>query len=259
MNILQLGIIQYPKKTSLSEMVFNEYFKKVNINAIYEGINIHPNIFDNEIKGILEKYYGLNITIPFKERIFKYLDYANESAVFLEAINTIHNNMGYNTDWIGFYNSINEKLDGNILVFGAGGAAKAVLYGLHKLGVDKLCLVNRTYEKAIELKKLFFKKLDIKVIEYEKLNSEIKNANIFINTTSLGMFNEKIPVKLHNNISLVYDVVYFHTPLQKEAELLGIKTINGKEMWYQQAIQNLKIWNMYDEKIFKQVFNSIIL
>lgn len=256
--ILRLGIIQYPKKISLSEKIFNEYFKKTNIDAIYEGININPKDFEFKIKDILNNYYGLNVTVPFKEMVFKYLDYANESAVFLGAINTIHNNIGYNTDWIGFYNSIlNEKLDGNILVLGAGGTTKAVLYGLYKLGVDKITLINRTYEKAIKIKKLFYKKIDIKVLEFSKLNSEINNANIFINTTSIGMFNEKIPIKLHDNLNLVYDVIYFHTPLQKESESLGIKTINGKNMWYHQAIQNLKIWNIYDENIFEKVYNNI--
>jgi shikimate dehydrogenase len=254
MNILRFGIVQYPKKLSMSERIFNKYFQEINIDAVYEGININPNDFDFKIKDILNNYYGLNITVPYKERIFKYLDSATDSAIFLSAINTIHKGIGYNTDWVGFYNSIlNEDLNGNILVFGAGGATKAILYGLHKIGVDKIILINRTYERAVELKNLFNKKIKIDIEKYEKINTIINDVDIFINSTSLGMFNERLPVKLNKKLNLVYDVVYFHTPLQKEAESLGIKTINGKMMWYYQAIENLKIWNIYNEKIFNKI------
>lgn len=254
MNILRFGIVQYPKKLSMSERIFNKYFQEINIDAVYEGININPNDFDFKIKDILNNYYGLNITVPYKERIFKYLDSATDSAIFLSAINTIHKGIGYNTDWVGFYNSIlNENLNKNILVFGAGGATKAILYGLHKIGVDKIILINRTYERAVELKKLFDKKIKIKIEKYEKINTIINDVDIFINTTSLGMFNERLPIKLNKKLSLLYDVVYFHTPLQKEAESLGIKTINGKMMWYYQAIENLKIWNLFDEEKFFKI------
>ncbi|WP_240739554.1 shikimate dehydrogenase family protein [Marinitoga lauensis] len=251
---MRFGIIQYPAKLSLSEKIFNEYFKEININAIYEGININPEDFDLKIKNILDNYFGLNITVPFKERVFKYLSAATDSAIFLSAINTIHKGIGYNTDWIGFYNSIkNEDLNGKIMVFGAGGAARAILYGLYKLGIDKVVLINRTYDRAIKLKNLFDKKMDIKVLDFDKLNEEIKDTNVFINTTSIGMFGEKIPLRLSNNINLVYDVVYYATPLQNEAKEKGIKFINGKMMWYYQAIENLKIWNIYDERIFNKI------
>ncbi|WGS64411.1 shikimate dehydrogenase family protein [Marinitoga aeolica] len=254
MNILRFGIVQYPKKLSMSEKVFNKYFQEINIDAVYEGININPSDFDFKIKDVLNNYYGLNITVPYKERIFKYLNAATDSAIFLSAINTIHKGIGYNTDWIGFYNSIiNEDLNGDILVLGAGGAAKAILYGLYKIGIDRVKLINRTYERAIELKKLFNKKIKIEIEKYEKINTIINDVDIFINTTSLGMFNERLPVKLNEKLSLVYDVVYFHTPLQKKAESLGIKTINGKMMWYYQAVENLKIWNLFNEEKFLKI------
>ncbi|GAB6188914.1 shikimate 5-dehydrogenase [Marinitoga arctica] len=257
-NILKLGIIQYPKKESLSEKVFNRYFRLINENTIYEGINLEPRKFDLEIKNILEKYYGINITVPYKEKVFKYIHSATESAIFLSAVNTIFSGIGHNTDWIGFYNSIKEEnLNGNILVFGAGGAAKAVLYGLYKLGVDRLTLINRTYERALGLKKLFNKKIKIDIKEFSKLNLEM--IDVFINTTSLGMFNEKIPIKLNEKIKLIYDVVYYNTPLQKEAKTKGIKVINGEKMWYYQAVENLKIWNLYDSDKFDRVFKNLKL
>lgn len=253
--MFKFGIVQYPKKLSMSEKIFNEYFQKINMDAVYEGLNINPDNFDIQIQNILNEYFGLNVTVPYKERVFKYLNAATDSAIFLSAINTIHKGIGYNTDWIGFYNSIiNEDLNGKIIVLGAGGAAKAILYGLYKIGVDRITLINRTYDRAIQLKKLFDKKIKINVEEYGKLNILINDMDIFINTTSLGMFNEKLPIKLHEKLKLIYDVVYFHTPLQKEAEKVGIKTINGKMMWYYQAVENLKIWNVYNEHTFKKVF-----
>ncbi|NUU98967.1 shikimate dehydrogenase [Marinitoga sp. 1154] len=252
---LKFGIVQYPEKISLSEKIYNKYFKYMDIHAVYEGINIKPEDFDKKINTIISNYYGLNITIPYKEKIFKYIN-PSDDAIFLGAVNTIYNNRGYNTDWVGFFNSIkNEDLNGNILVLGAGGASKAVLYGLYKLGIDRLVLINRTYEKAIKLKKLFDKKINIRVKPFDKLNDEIYKTSIFINTTSIGMFGESIPIDLNKNLKLVYDVIYIHTPLQKVFEKAQIKVINGEKMWYYQAIENLKIWGLYNKEIFDLVFN----
>ncbi|SHF21343.1 shikimate dehydrogenase [Marinitoga hydrogenitolerans DSM 16785] len=212
-----------------------------------------------EINEILNNYYGLNITIPFKEKIFKYISPVDD-AIFLNAVNTIFKDIGYNTDWIGFYNSIKkEKLNGKIIILGAGGASKAIIYGLYKLGVDKITLINRTYEKAMYLKKQFFKKIDINVKYFEKLNDEVEEASVFINTTSLGMFGESIPIDLTKKLELIYDVIYFYTPLQREAQNMGIKVLNGEKMWYFQSIENLKIWNIYDSNKFDEIFNSLKL
>ncbi|WP_083635616.1 shikimate dehydrogenase [Marinitoga sp. 1137] len=260
MNKIKLGILQFPHKITLSEKVYTEYFKFLNSDSSYNSITINPELFDFEIEKILNSYDGLNVTVPFKEKIMKYIDVIEDASV-LKAINNIYNKIGYNTDWIGFINSLKESnynLNGKILIFGAGGVARAIVYGLYKLGIDKVTVINRTYERALNLKVEFQKIINIIPYPLEKLNNELKDTSIFINASSLGMFNEKLPIEPSylKNIKLVYDVVYYNTPLQELAKELNINLITGEKMWYYQAIENLKIWNIYDESKFKKAFQN---
>ena len=249
----KFGLLEYPYKESLSKKVFNEYFKKANIDAVYEDIIIVPDNFDDEINKYIESYDGLNVTVPFKEKVIKYVEPVEE-AQEINAINCIFNNKGYNTDWKGFYNSLKTSvLQEPILLVGAGGASKSIIYALYKMGIKKLFLV-----KAEKLRKIFMSKIDIKMESFDSLQSIIRTSKTFINATSIGMFGESfnLEVKDFTNLSLIYDIVYNNTPLQKIAKENNIKCIDGRTFWYHQAVENLKIWDIYKPETFDEAFKS---
>lgn len=252
----RFGLLQYPEKESLSKKIFNQYFKLSSINAKYDDIVIEPRKFDTKATEHLESYDGLNVTVPFKEDIIKFISPV-EDAREINAVNCIYQNKGYNTDWKGFYNSLlDTDLKLPILLVGAGGASKAIIYGLYKLGIKHLILVNRTIEKAFKLKDFFTTKIDITVESFENLKEVMKSSKTFINATSIGMFGESFNFSSEelSNLSLIYDIVYNSTALQKQALKNGIKLIDGKTFWYYQAVENLKIWGVYDEVKFYETF-----
>ncbi|WP_245857157.1 shikimate dehydrogenase family protein [Petrotoga miotherma] len=254
----KFGLLEYPHKESLSKKVFNEYFKKANIDAVYEDIVIVPDNFDDEINKYINSYDGLNVTVPFKEKVIKYVEPVEE-AKEINAVNCIFNNKGYNTDWKGFYNSLNPSmLKEPIVLVGAGGASKSIIYALYKMGIKKLFLVNRTVEKAEKLKKIFLSKIDIKIESFDHLQSIIRTSKTFINATSIGMFGESFNLEVRDlsNLSLIYDIVYNNTPLQKIAKENNIKCIDGRTFWYHQGVENLKIWHIYTPEIFDETFKT---
>jgi len=252
----RFGLLQYPEKESLSKKIFNQYFKLSSINAKYDDIVIEPRKFDTKVTEYLESYDGLNVTVPFKEDIIKFISPV-EDAREINAVNCIYQNKGYNTDWKGFYNSLldtNLKLP--ILLVGAGGASKAIIYGLYKLGIKELILINRTIEKANKLKDFFKTKMEIIVEPFENLKDALKRSKTFINATSIGMFGESFNFSNEDlsNLHLIYDIVYNFTSLQEQALENNIKLIDGKTFWYYQAVENLKIWGIYDEVRFYDTF-----
>lgn len=255
----KFGLIEYPKKESLSYKVFNSYFKAANIKATYEDIVIEPSEFENKIQNYIQNYDGLNITVPFKEVVIKYIDII-EDAKEINAVNCIYKNKGYNTDWKGFYNSLKFPLVEPILLIGAGGASKSIVYALYKKGVKEIYLTNRTKEKAEKLKKFFSDKIEIKVEPFENLKSIVRSSKTLINATSIGMFQESFDLEENDlsNLSLIYDIVYNHTPLQKTAQKLKINCLDGKNFWFYQAVENLKIWDIYNEEIFNGVFKKVV-
>ena len=171
--------------TSLSPIIFNYWFFKHSVNANYSYREIKEEDFSKKIKKILttKNVCGLNITIPFKEKIIPYLDDLDEPSQKIGAVNcvTIKNKKFYgsNTDWIGFSETLKEKTNKNkiikkeAIIIGYGGAAKAILYALLKLKYKKIHIFNRSLDKM--------KNINNKAIETHKLDL-IKN---FINKNFL--------------------------------------------------------------------------
>ncbi|BBE31577.1 shikimate dehydrogenase [Tepiditoga spiralis] len=241
-------LIQYPPKDSMSKIIFSNYFNKHKLPYIYEDISIPKNLFEKNINKILLTYDGINITIPYKEKIIKFIK-INDSAKKIGAVNCIYKNIGYNTDYLGFINSLNNlNMPKNITLIGAGGVSRAIIFGLYKIGVKKITLINRTIEKAFNLKKIF-NYIDIDVMPLTSLNKIIKKTDFLINATSIGMQGETFNLK-NNSIKIFYDTIYYETPLQKFFKNQNTTVINGKKMWFYQAIENLKLWNIYEKSFF---------
>jgi shikimate dehydrogenase len=232
---------------SLSPLMHQAALKRMDLKARYVPFCVTD--IGKAVAGIRGlDIQGVSVTLPFKTEVMKYLDEVEENALRIGAVNTIWNHQGrlkgYNTDWLGFVLSLKEDLGirgKRFAVLGAGGAARAVVYGLIQEGGQPIIL-NRTLSKAEALGEEFdcpfFPLSERKKIE----------ADCLINTTSLGMAPDQgispFPKGLLNRFPWVMDIIYnpLPTKLLKEAKEAGCRTISGLGMFVHQGAEQLKIW-----------------
>lgn len=261
------GLIGQFAENSKSKYMHNPVFKNNNINAVFLPFKVEPG---NDLKVFIENFrdfdfHGCAVTIPHKESIIPFLDKLDDRARIIRAVNTIKNHngkiVGYNTDCIGAMRALkNDTVLTNkrVLVFGAGGAARAIVFGLQQEGA-KLCIANRTFDKAQKLAKEF----SVASMDINSIVNKIDDFDIFINATSVGMYpdiNNSILEYFPKN-ALAMDIVYkpLKTKFLQIAEKCGCKIITGDKMLIWQAIEQQKIWTcMAPEFQFMQdAFNKI--
>ena len=252
------GIFGYPVKHSLSPLMQNAAFRELGIDAVYVPFEVEPENLKEAVDGVRALgIKGLNVTVPHKERIVEHLDYLSEEAELLGAVNTVKNEngelTGYNTDAEGFLRSLIEEgveLEGKkALMFGAGGAARAVGYALLKGGVSFLYIVNRNFQRAREVGELLGKRGNVLVFPLRDSTVEtlLKEVDLIVNTTSVGMKPEDPHLfdysKIPEGIAVV-DIIYNppETPLLKAAKERGCKTVNGLGMLVHQGAVAFEIW-----------------
>ena len=243
----KFGIIGYPLGHSFSPGYFNEKFQNEGIDAIYEKYEL-PVITDLQaIIDYTQDLCGFNVTIPYKEKVMSYLDVISPEARAIGAVNVVKvtnkdgkkHLEGYNSDLIGFTRSIQPLLEAHhkkALVLGTGGASNAVMYGLHKLGIETM-LVSR-YQKN-------------NTIQYEQIDEEVmKEYTVIVNCTPCGMaphFDEcpAIPYCHITPKHLLFDLIYNpdETLFLKNGREQGAVTKNGLEMLLLQAEGAWEIWN----------------
>ena len=251
-------VIGNPIDHSLSPKLHNYWFKENNIDAIYEKKQVK----ENDIEGIISemrngKIDGINVTVPFKKSVIPFLDELDNLAKKTQSVNTIYKDknkiIGTNTDILGFELSLsstkflslkikNEVKGKKILVLGAGGVTSSIIFALEQMEASTIMLSNRTKEKAENLKKLF---PQLELIKW----GDIKNFDIIINTTSLGLKeSDKIPINYDQIGSgkLFYDVIYNprKTNFLLEAEKRGHQIKNGKMMFVYQAQEAFRRWTI---------------
>jgi len=243
------GLIGYPLSHSFSASYFSEKFKRENINdAQYlnfpiDNINLLKDIFNQN-----QELCGLNVTIPYKEKVIDYLNELSSEASAIGAVNTIKikrtNNqkylIGYNTDEYGFRHTLIPHLKefhNKAIILGTGGASKAVVYVLKSLNIDYL-IVSRTPRESNQIG---YKDIDKNLIE---------NHKIIINTTPLGMYPNinscpDIPYEYLTDKHILYDLIYNpeKTLFLMKGEERGSLVINGHMMLILQAEKAWQIWN----------------
>ena len=238
----KFGLIGKTLSHSFSKAFFKSYFIENRIEANYENVEIET---IEEIKTVLQKNFsGLNVTIPYKESILPYLNELSIEAKEIGAVNVIRfekgKTVGYNTDAFGFHQSIKPFLTNQherAIVFGTGGASKAVEYVLTKLGVEVI-FISRNPKKENEF-------------SYEQVNENmIKACKLIVNCTPIGTFPNideclSLPFDVLTEHHLVIDLVYNppKTQLLKNAEANGAMILNGESMLKHQAIKSWEIWN----------------
>jgi shikimate dehydrogenase len=256
-TFLLAGVMGYPVMHSRSPLMHNFWFEKKMLNGRYLPLSIKPSDLESGLRALSYLgFSGCNLTIPHKEEALKVVDDCDDVARKIGAINCVTVNpnnslTGTNSDWYGFTASLNEEHpnwnveSGAVVVIGAGGAARAVCYGLLSEGVSEIRLINRTKERAEVLAHDFGRV--ITPVDWRQRHESLSGANLLVNTTSLGMAGQPsldLCLDLLPTESVVYDLVYtpLETSLLFSAGNRGNKTINGLGMLLHQAVLAWKSW-----------------
>ena len=242
------GLIGYPLGHSFSISYFNQKFADEGINATYENFEI-PSIDD--LPEIIDRYpnlRGLNVTIPYKEKVIPFLDSISPEARAIGAVNVIrvvHQKnktllKGYNSDVIGFTQSIEPMLDPKwhkkALILGTGGASKAINYGLKSLGIEPV-FVSR-YERP-------------GTIQYQSITPDVvREYNVIVNCTPMGMYPHtdecpQLPYEAMDSHTILYDLIYNpdQTLFMRNGAKYGAEVKNGLEMLLLQAFASWEFWH----------------
>lgn len=240
----RIGLIGYPLEHSFSQRYFTEKFDRESIGGIrYDNYPIasiaaFPKLLDRQPELI-----GLNVTIPYKTAVIPYLDALDEHARRIGAVNTIRiesgRTVGYNTDWLGFKNSLRKEIGEAVmpaLILGSGGASKGVAYALHQMNFN-FDIVSRSPDPG---------QIDYKAVEERGLEA----YQLLVNTTPLGTFPHTeamppLPFEQLNANHLLFDLVYNPpiTAFMQQAHAARARAINGYDMLVFQAEAAWKIWN----------------
>ena len=248
------AIIGDPVAHSLSPVMHNAAFDKLGRDAVYLAFRVSPEEVGAAIRGAKRLgIAGLNVTIPLKEKALFFVD-VEKVAKKIGAINTIDfgsgTPVGYNTDGIGSQRVLKETVDEikgkKVLIFGAGGAAKAISFYLDAEGA-RVTIANRTKKRAAQLAS---KLRNASAIGLDtELKKHIKDSDILINATSVGMHPHEDATLVNANLMhpdlVVFDIVYnpVETKLLREAKRAGVKKIvDGVKMLVYQGAASFRIW-----------------
>lgn len=242
------GLIGFPLGHSFSISYFNQKFTDEGINAKYENFEIANISQLQEVLDLNPNLRGLNVTIPYKEKVIEFLDSVTPEAQAIGAVNVIRvthegKNVrlkGYNSDVIGFTQSIEAMLDKKwhkkALILGTGGASKAVNYGLKSLGLETV-YVSRYQRPG--------------TIQYESITPEVvKEYNVIVNCTPIGMYPHTdecppLPYEAMDSHTILYDLIYNpnETLFMKRGREYGAEVKNGLEMLLLQAFASWEFWH----------------
>lgn len=241
------GLIGFPLGHSFSIGYFNEKFQNEGIDAQYINFEI-PSIENlPEVLASNPELKGLNVTIPYKEKVISYLDELSPEACAIGAVNVIRVShkgkkvylKGFNSDVIGFTQSIEPMIETTIhkkaLILGTGGASKAIKHGLQSLGLETL-FVSRTPKQGM--------------ISYDDITAEtVKEYNVIVNCTPCGMYPKvntcpQLPYEAMNERNILYDLIYNpdETLFMTKGKAQGANVKNGLEMLLLQAFASWEFW-----------------
>jgi shikimate dehydrogenase len=256
------AIIGDPVEHTMSPAMHNAAFKKLGLDYLYIPFRVEPERLAQAVAGLRAlNVRGFNVTIPHKVSVIPLLDRLDPLAAKIGAVNTVVNDggllHGYNTDAEGFLRVLTgrgiEPQDKNVVILGAGGAARAISYVLAQHGA-RLTILNRKLELdwAVDIARLIKKELgkDVKVGELTPriLSPALAKADVLVNATSVGMSpaggKSPVPARLLERRLVVFDIVYnpIETKLLREAKAAGAKVIGGVEMLAWQGALAFEKW-----------------
>lgn len=250
------AIIGHPVAHSRSPLIHGYWLKQHSIDGDYGRLDVAP----DEIETFLADFaasglVGANVTVPHKEAAFRAAQERDPVAQALGAVNTLwlENGTlhGANTDVHGFLANLDAaepewaRALGEAVVLGAGGAARAVVYGLINRGVDRVVVANRTLARAEALRQQFG--AHVLPVDWRDLAGRLNGCRLLVNTTSLGMKGQPpldVDLSALSPDALVSDIVYvpLETPLLKAAKARGLNTVDGLGMLLHQAVPGFERW-----------------
>ncbi|MFY2824075.1 shikimate dehydrogenase [Ruegeria sp. MALMAid1280] len=251
------GVIGHPIAHSRSPQLHGHWLKKYGLAGHYVPMDVAPDDFETVLRTLpMAGFVGTNVTVPHKEAALRIADHVSDRASVIGAANTlvfqkdgsIHAD---NTDGYGFLENLRSGApdwtpsDGPAVVFGAGGAARAVLQSLLDAGVPQIMLTNRTRARADQLQQEFGDR--VSVVDWLQAGNVIENAELVVNTTSLGMQGQpelRVPLDGLQPGAVVTDLVYapLKTRLLQSAEQAGCTTVDGLGMLLHQAVPGFERW-----------------
>ena len=275
-----IALIGNPVTHSLSPIMQNAAFEYLGLDLIYIAIPCKDEdlrLVINSLKKINCK--GLNITIPYKQKVFDLCDEVSPVAKTLKAINTLKLNSdqkwsGTNTDVEGFIYPLKalNLTKKKAIVLGSGGAARSVIQGLINLNLSKITIISRNEESLKDLIKDFANQIQIKglINSDDQINNLIEETDLIVNTTPVGMKtasnsdNNVLPYgenfwKSLNSTTIVYDLIYnpAPTPLLEYCDKKGCRTIDGTQMLIAQGAKSLSFWTNGLEAPFEIMGNAL--
>jgi shikimate dehydrogenase len=248
------GVAGWPIGHSLSPALHGYWIAEHKLDAAYVPLAVAPDGFADAFKALPKLgFRGLNVTLPHKEAAFRLVDTRDDAAEATGAVNTIvfegGRALGRNTDVFGFAESLRDAgvaslAAQDVVVLGAGGAARGVVAALFSLGARHVCLVNRTMDKAQAVAAHFGARVSVQ--GWDALPRLLSTTGLLVNTTSLGMAGQQpleIDLKAMRQ-GVVADIVYrpLETPLLAQARLQGLKTVDGLGMLLHQARPGFAAW-----------------
>ncbi|KUJ77404.1 shikimate dehydrogenase [Ruegeria profundi] len=251
------GVIGHPIAHSKSPQLHGHWLKKYGLAGHYVPMDVAPDDLGVVLRSLPKAgFVGANVTVPHKETALRLADFVSKRAKLIGAANTLffgEDGKIYadNTDGYGFMQNLRDGApdwspsDGPAVVFGAGGASRAVLQGLLEAGVPKIMLTNRTQARADQLKEEFGDR--ITVVDWIQAGNVIEEAELVVNTTSLGMQGQpelRVPLDGLQPGAVVTDLVYapLKTKLLQTAEDAGCTTVDGLGMLLYQAVPGFERW-----------------
>jgi len=275
-NTKIIGVIGHPIKHSFSPLMHNISFELSGLNYLYLPFDVPPALLKDALKGMVALgIKGFNVTIPLKEKVLPILKDVSEEANIIGAVNTIVNEegilKGYNTDVHGVVESLlpfkEEIVNSKVIVIGAGGAARSVIYALIRhFNVGQISIINRTEQIAESLKEYFSTKMLFNEIKsYPLVPPDLievfRDAKLIVNTSSMGMYPnvDDSATTIKESFmkgQIIFDVVYnpIKTKLLKIAESQGATIITGLKMFVEQGAKSYELWTgqqMPKEKVMK--------
>ncbi len=269
-----VGLLGWPVEHSLSPFIHNLAFDHFKINWRYIPLPVQPGCLEQAVSGLKAlNFIGVNVTIPHKVDIVKYVDELDDAAKGIGAVNTLaiagNKVHGFNTDAGGFLNSLIRcgfTIKGKkAVLLGAGGAARAVIHSLLHNGIAEVAVGGRNQEKISKWCQGLAGILRVKAYDWLSADfaSQLKDCDLIINCTPLGMSPnafEYPPVdwSIVNSSAIAYDLIYnpLETCFLQQAKQNGLATINGLAMLIEQALLSFSIWTGTDtssDRLYAQI------
>jgi len=264
------AIIGNPISHSLSPILHNYWLEKYNIDANYSLLNIDEKAIENVVNKIRNKELnGINVTLPYKQKIIPFVDQLVNDAKSTNSVNTVfldneNNIIGENSDVFGlqaaYLKEITNSESKRALIIGAGGLSSSVVFSLQKSKIKDISIINRTIEKSVFLKKKFN---FLNILEWKFLKEEICKFDIIINATSLGLKNGndfKFNFENVKNNMIYIDTIYnpIETKTLKFLKNKEIKTFNGLDMFIYQGQKSFYLWNKINPEIDNSLINLLL-